>query len=125
MHFIDTEKTCSEKKSFETRNYSNDALRNFQGALANLNWLNVLNTNDTQAAYNSFSDTFLTLHDIYFPILTKKFNKNIHKIDPWMTQGILVSRLNKNKLCRQSLASPMDINTKLYLKLTAICITKQ
>ena len=59
-----------------------------------------------QAAYTNFSNTLNSLINIFYPDSDKKFNSNIHKIEPWMTVGILTSRLKKATLYKLQLKSP-------------------
>ena len=44
------------------------------------------------------------------PCLTKKINKNTHGFEPWMTKGILVSRLNKISLHKEFVKNPVEAN---------------
>jgi hypothetical protein len=114
LHVLDYAKPVVNPKSVSFRSYSENNMNNFKLSLGNFGWNDVLSTNDTQAAYNTFSDTFLSLHDIHFPNKTVKFNKNIHNIEPWMTTGLLLSRRQKNFLCKQSLSAPSDININRF-----------
>jgi hypothetical protein len=75
-----------------------------------INWDFVLSCDDTQMAYNYFSDTFLSLFNIYFPIKTCKFNRNKHCLEPWMSRGLLISRNEKIKRCKLSVKKPNPVN---------------
>ena len=44
----------------------------------------------------------------------KKFNKNYHKINGYMTKGLLVSRANKLKLHKKSITEPTETNLSAY-----------
>ena len=70
--------------------------------------------NSTQHTYDYFSETFLTLFNLYFPILTKKPNKNNHPMNPWMSKGLLISRKQKIFLCTHSLRNPTRANKENY-----------
>jgi hypothetical protein len=63
---------------------------------------------------DAFYDEFLTLFNLHFPILTKKFNKNYHKINDFMTIGLLTSRKNKLKLHKTSILTPTIENVNKY-----------
>jgi hypothetical protein len=106
LHILDYSKPSKNTKKFESRNFSDVNISEFKRTIENLSWNQVLNCNNTQEAYNQFSDTFLTLYDLHFPVTTKTFNKNFHKLEPWMTAGILISRKTKNALCSTSLHFP-------------------
>ena len=84
-------------------------------ALSNYNWSHVIDKNNCpQAAYTNFNCTLNSLVDIYFPLTTKNFNSNFHKIEPWMTVGILTSRCRKNFLFSEKLKKPNPTNIKLF-----------
>ena len=61
-------------------------------------WQHVLEFNDAQAAFDTFTDTFQQIFNLYFPLMTKKPNAKYSKIEPWMTWGLLKSRTTKLKL---------------------------
>ena len=89
-----------------------------------MSWNNVLSSDDPQLAYDNFSHTFTSLYDIHIPLISKKFNRNIHKIEPWFTAGLLVSRRNKINLTKNHFLSPsqasldqLKIYRNLYNKL--------
>jgi hypothetical protein len=42
----------------------------------------------------------LNLYEAYFPVVTTKFNRNLHSIEKWFSKGLLISRANKNKLSK-------------------------
>ena len=53
-----------------------------------------------------FWDDFHTLFELYFPMKKMKFNKNKHKINNYMTKGLLISRNNKIILQKKAIAKP-------------------
>jgi hypothetical protein len=57
-----------------------------------------------------------------FPERKIKFNKNVHKIEKWMTQGLLVSRLPKLNLAKSLLNTP-PMKTYKPIKIIATFIT--
>jgi hypothetical protein len=61
-------------------------------------------------AFNYFSDTFLNLFNIYFPLKSSRFNRNKHCLEPWMSRGLLTSRTVKIKLCKLSIKYPNHVN---------------
>jgi hypothetical protein len=67
----------------------------------NMSWNDVLSENNADTSYENFSNTFKDLHDLYFLAKKVKFNKNIHKNihkkEPWITKGLLISWLTKLK----------------------------
>ena len=85
-------------------------MENFRANLNCIDWKSVLDSKDVDIAYGNFWDTFKTLFDINFPLTSKKFNKNYHKINGYMTKGLLVSRANKLKLHKKSITEPTETN---------------
>ena len=57
-------------------------------------------------AFNGFWDSFNTVFELHSPLITKNFNKNIHKLQPFMTKGLLASRRTKLKLLLISKENP-------------------
>ncbi len=85
-------------KYINFRDFSEVNFNRFKSNLAAINWDSLYNTNDPQLAYDIFSETFLSLYNIHFPLNTKKFNIKYHRKDPWFTTGLLVSRREKFRL---------------------------
>ena len=82
------------------RNFSEKNITDFKNALAQINFSSVLTHTDANLAFNDFWETFLALFDIYFPLESTKFNKKSHKINKFMTEGLLVSR-EKKRPCKK------------------------
>jgi len=101
-------------KFVQSRNYSLQNLNNFKFDLSIADWNNVLSQNDANLAYNGFWKTYEDCHNANFPLIRKRFNKNIHKKQPFMTQGLLVSRNTKNKLHKLSITNPNADSIQRY-----------
>jgi hypothetical protein len=87
---------CNERiPSFTVRDLNN--VNSFLTNLYAINW-DFLNTFNTQESYDQFSETFFSLYNLYFPLIKSKVNKKVHKINPWMSKGILISRFKKIEL---------------------------
>ncbi len=116
IYFPDLCINATPKPEFvESRDFSFLNLDRFRANLLNLNWNSVIESNDTQTAFNNFSTLFFNLYDLYFPIVCKKFDVNYHRLENWMTRGILISRKEKIRLCNISLNHP-SIYTKSKFK---------
>ena len=100
----------------ESRVFSGANIGRFRECLGKLSWRNVLNTRNVDDSYNLFWTDFKLLYDQNFPVKKTKFNKNLHKICNYMTQGLLVSRLSKIKLHKISIQSPSTMNIERYKK---------
>jgi hypothetical protein len=88
------------------RDFSNQKINSFKEVLQNLRWENVLNSNDVNESYENFWGDFNTLYELHFPVKIVKFNKNVHKINGYMTKGLLTSRRNKVALHKKTLLNP-------------------
>jgi hypothetical protein len=99
---------------FEARNFSNQNINCFQEILAQTDWNSVLSADGTQDAYNNFASIFFGLYDIHFPTQRIKFNKNCHRLEKWMSAGILTSRREKMRLCKLSLMDPTPANLSCF-----------
>jgi hypothetical protein len=93
---------------------NNNNMTNFRNDLANLTWNNVLRCNDVNESYEMFWADFKCLYDLHFPVVTVRFNKNYHKINDFMTTGLVTSRRTKNRLLQITLNDPCENNIKKY-----------
>ena len=116
IHNLSFKKTKPKLEKIKTRNFCGENVDRFKRALHTYNWDHVLSETCPQSAYTNFSNTFNNLVDIFFPESIKKFNSNIHKIEPWMTVGILTSRRNKCTLFKQQLKNPTALNRESFKK---------
>jgi hypothetical protein len=85
-----------------------------QNDLKNLSWADVTSCNEVDVCYDLFWDKFKLLYDLHLPLKTVKFNKNCHKISGFMTNGLLISRRNKDDLYKKHITSPSQSNTDRY-----------
>ena len=106
--------TKCKAKSHPSRNFSRVNLEKFRENISNLDWADVIHQTDVNLAYGNFWDSFKTLFDLNFPISRKKFNKNYHKINGYMTKGLLISRTTKLKLLKNSANLPSPENLSTY-----------
>ena len=95
-----------------------------QGSFPDIEWNDVQASNDVDVAYGNFWNSFKTLYDLIFPPIKKKFNKNFHKINAYMTQGLLISRRSKISLLKKSVNEPSESNIQNYKNFCNIHIHK-
>ncbi len=116
LTFLTLSDTPPAKKHREVskRDFSAQNVAGFSEALSNINFASVLTYNDVDGAFEEFWTTFSSLFDLYFPLKTEKFNKNNHKINKFKTNGLLISRNNKNKLHKLSILEPSPHNVNTY-----------
>jgi hypothetical protein len=96
------------------RQFSTENLNNFKNDLQNLTWQELLNCNDVDTCYDLFWTDFKSLYDLRFPLRTVRFNRNCHKINSFMTRGLLTSRKRKEFLHKKALNEPNAQNIQAY-----------
>ena len=94
----------AKRKPVISRDMSTQQISKFKASLSNLSWQDVRNSKNVDESYEIFWNDFKPLYEIHFPAKTVPFNKNVHKINNFMTKGLLISRLRKNALLKASLA---------------------
>ncbi len=103
-----------QTKFTTARNFSQTSLNQFKTALSGTDWSHVTNSNDVDDAYELFWNSYSELFDVIFPKKKVRFNRNIHKMSPFMTAGLLVSRTTKNKLFKAKLPDNSAANLQKY-----------
>jgi hypothetical protein len=88
--------------------------QHFKTTLSQISWNDVIINNDVNPSFDTFWITFKELFDLHFPKTNRIFNRNIHKINPFMTTGLLISRTTKNSLYLKSVAHPSATNVSAY-----------
>lgn len=111
--------TCETKTGCKfqyTRNFTKKKINEFKQLLKSICWQPVLTLNDTNTAFDTFWDIFHTFFNLHFPIKKMKFNRNIHKIQAFMTTGLLISRQTKNELHKKAILNPdvFGIQYRMY-----------
>jgi Reverse transcriptase (RNA-dependent DNA polymerase) len=94
---------------------SHTNMTSFRNNLSLLSWNNVLTCNNVDEAYDNFWTDFKTLCDLHFPLRKQKFNKNLHKKNKFMTNGLLISRQTKNELFKQSCKNRCPESKQCYV----------
>jgi len=102
VFFLQPKKPKLKPKTVVSRNFSKQNMEKFKNSLQNMRWGFVLEEEDPQVAYNLFSDTFFNLYNLQFLLKEVKFNINQHKVEPWMSKGLLTSRYNELDLASQA-----------------------
>jgi hypothetical protein len=118
-HFITFLQPNLTKSAFKPskvmkRQFTTENLNNFKTDLQNLTWQELFVNNDVDVCYDLFWTDFKTLYDLCFPIKTCRFNRNYHKLNNFMTNGLLTSRKNKVNLHKKALLDPSAQNLQIY-----------
>jgi Endonuclease-reverse transcriptase len=95
VYFINSCKPKYTPKFIEFKDFSERNYTRFSEAIRNVNWEDLYLIEDVQEAFAIFSDRFFFFYNLYFPTQRKPINKNIMSVNPWMTRGLLTSRLKK------------------------------
>jgi hypothetical protein len=95
------------------RSFNHENITTFQNNLNNANWNSFYASDDVNVAFETFWDIFSRQFNLNFPLKTIRRNKNVHKINDYMTAGLLISRRNKIMLHKLSVVNPSpEIKTK-------------
>jgi hypothetical protein len=113
-HFLPGSSNLNLPKTVEFRDFSDQAINRFKDSIQRWDWTHVTGSECAQTSYNNFSSTFSHLYNTYFPLQQKKFNKNFHNIEPWMTRGLLISRKRKIMISKQFLKNRTQLNRQLF-----------
>ena len=106
---------CKPQSSTKTtRNLSKENIEHFKTALRTLNWHSTLSSNDANESFKNFWEDFHPLFNLFLPKKTTRFNKNYHKINDFLTKGLLISRNTKNTLHKLSLSEPTTANMEKF-----------
>jgi hypothetical protein len=89
-------------------------IERFKNSLRDVRWNNVISSADTNESFDEFCNTFNDLYNLHFPLIYKKFNRNVRKVNNYMTAGLLVSRQNKNKIHKIAATNPSTDNVSKY-----------
>jgi hypothetical protein len=88
----------NKKKIYYKRIHSDDNIGLFKTKLSKVNWNHILDGNDPNQDYNSFTKTFTDLYNECIPLKKCKFKDKKVPKSPWITKGLLKSITIKNKL---------------------------
>jgi len=106
-HFINyiqlpISKQKTKVKPVFKRNFSSTNVQNFKTSLSGSNWQHLFNCNNVDESFDLFWLTFSELYELHFPLVKFKFNQNLHKINEYFTNGLLISRRTKLELCKKA-----------------------
>ena len=86
--------------------------QNFSELVSNTDWSNIINSEDTQAAFTDFHTTLKSHFEKSFPITKVNFKYNNRK--PWLSEDLRNSIKHKNKLHIKSVNIPTVANETAY-----------
>ena len=86
----------------------------FRENLSNISWDDVLSCSDPLESFVLFWNSWSTLYNLHFPVKKSKFNKNFHKIQDFISKGLLTSRRTKLSLYQDYLSSRNPQKFEIY-----------
>jgi hypothetical protein len=89
-------------------------MTNLRDGLGNIQWAEVLGSDDVNLCYDEFWNIFKVLYDLHVPVVTTRFNRNYHKVSTFMTNGLMTSRRTKIELLKISIKDPTFSNCEKY-----------
>jgi hypothetical protein len=98
----------------KSRRFNPENLNRFKILLSGVNWNTTTQATDVDISFNTFWNEFKQLYDLCFPLTLTKFNRNIHRVNGYMTAGLLISRTTKNKLHKTAICFPLPENVTKY-----------
>jgi hypothetical protein len=104
----------NDSKMIKRRLVTVENLTKLQDSLKNLQWNDVLQTNDVNDCYQTFWTNFKLLYDLHIPVTSTRLNRNYHRVNSFMTTGLMTSRRTKINLLKISLVDPSDANLQNY-----------
>jgi hypothetical protein len=110
------EKNKNAEKIAPSRSFSLANLNNFKTTLGGSDWSAVTNSRNVDDAFDEFWSIYMELYELSFPKIRTRFNRNVHKQCPFMTNGLLISRQMKNKLYKAKICVNSPENIEKYRK---------
>ena len=114
FHTLDLAKIKGKKKDFEFRAFNEENILRFRGLLGTRNWDEIIESENTETAFDEFLSEFSICFEEAFPVKKIRFNKNIHKGKDFMSKGLLISRLRKLELSKKRIEDPTPQNINEY-----------
>jgi len=108
-------KPKTKTKIVNKRCFSQQNVQNFKDSLSALNWMDkMIDKTEVDAAFDCFWKEYSDLFNLHFPVTKFKFNKNVHKVNSYMTSGLLISRKRKLELCKKASKNRTDESFQEY-----------
>ena len=96
------------------RQLKDSNINEFKNILTQTDFADVLNNEDTDDAYNCFIKEYSSLFDKACPIKNIRATSKYIKREPWITDGLMISIINKSKLYRKKINKPNEHNVNMY-----------
>ena len=87
-------------QQLQYRKISPENIELLKRSLNTTDWSSVIEANDVNEATENFIQLFTNAFNKNCPEVNRNVNKNYDAVQPWISKGLLVSRLKKNKLIK-------------------------
>ena len=85
-------------KYIKARKINSNTIPAFEKLLTSTSWDSVMKENRPDHSYSNFFDIIDNAVNLSFPEVTTKLNTDSTPLNPWMSQGLMISRKHKEKL---------------------------
>ena len=97
-----------------TRKINSTTIPAFCKLIQSASWNNVINENNPKLAFDKFFETVNSIRDISFPEIKVKPKPIKFTHSPWMSSGLKISQLKKEKLFAKKIKNPSNINIQTF-----------
>ena len=105
----------SPPKYIKMRKINEQTIPSFKTLLSASEWTqNILDENRPKQAFDNFFKIIDSSLDLAFPETKVKVSNNFIPINPWMSNGLLVSRKTKEKLASKKIRKPSEANVATF-----------
>ena len=109
---LDHMRTHQQQESLFIRDKSNQNISNFLEELDCTDCSNLDRYNDPKICYSKFLERYTKTYEKHFPL--KKLKRRLHPKRLWISQGLLKSTKQKNKLYKRYLSNPSPQKELIY-----------
>ena len=109
---LDHMRTHQRQESLFVRDKSEQNISSFLEELDCIDWSNLDGYNDPKICYSKFLERYTKTYEKHYPL--KKLKRRLHPRRPWISQRLLKSIKQKNKLYKRYLSNPSPQRELIY-----------
>ena len=109
---ISLDRTHQRQESLFVRDKSEKNISSFLEELDCIDWSNLDGYNDPKICYSKFLERYTKTYEKHYPL--KKLKRRLHPRRPWISQRLLKSIKQKNKLYKRYLSNPFPQKELIY-----------
>ena len=103
-----------------TRKIDSNTILSFCNLLKSTSWSNVLREPDPKNAFTNFFEKINSARDLAFPEIRVKSKLIKFKHNPWMSQGLKISKKQKDRLFAKKVKGPSEYNINSYKRFNKV-----